>query len=167
VFVRQGASTVPARKPPFSHDPETGGGIMKSARSLVQQLSFEKTGEYFKKHGLEFGEAQKRTLGLIGEDGNYTNLAFLLSEQCTHTLRWRCLRQRKSVFKDRRELTDRCWGSSRGLRKYRPVQPHPVRLDGLERIDLRDYPPEAVRRRSSTRSSTGLRIQRIDAGQPV
>ena len=35
----------------------------------------------------EFGKAQMRTLYLIGEDDTYTNLAFLLSEQCTHMIK--------------------------------------------------------------------------------
>lgn len=148
VFVRQGASTVPATETAIlAMIRETGGEHYENARSLVQQLSFEKTGEYFKKHGLEFGEAQKRTLGLIGEDGNYTNLAFLLSEQCTHTLRLAVFEgSRKSVFKDRRELTGSLLGQLEeayaNIDRFNRTRSE---LDGLERIDLRDYPPEAVR----------------------
>ena len=47
-----------------------------------------------------------RTLHLIGEDNMYTNLAFLLSDQCTHMIKLAVFQgSRKSVFKDRRELT--------------------------------------------------------------
>ncbi len=46
-----------------------------------------------------------RTLYLIGEDDTYTNLAFLLSEQCTHMIRLAVFEgSKKSVFKDRREF---------------------------------------------------------------
>ncbi|MBP7403055.1 MAG: ATP-binding protein, partial [Clostridia bacterium] len=52
VFVRQGTSTVPATETAIlAMIRETGGEHYENARSLVQQLSFEKTGEYFKKHG--------------------------------------------------------------------------------------------------------------------
>ena len=43
---------------------------------------------------------------MIGEDGTFTNLAFLLSEQCTHTIKLAVFEgSKKSVFKDRTELS--------------------------------------------------------------
>ena len=77
-----------------------------AARSLSQQLTFERTSAFFKKRGLEFGRQQMRTLHLIGEDGTFTNLAFLLSEQCTHTIKLAVFEgSKKTVFKDRMELS--------------------------------------------------------------
>ena len=36
---------------------------------------------------MEFGPEQMKTLKLIGQDGLYTNLALLLSDQCVHTIK--------------------------------------------------------------------------------
>ncbi len=61
---------------------------------------------FFKKRGLEFGRQQMRTLHLIGKDGTFTNLAFLLSEQCAHTIELAVFEgSKKTVFKDRTELS--------------------------------------------------------------
>ena len=55
---------------------------------------------------MAFGPSQMRTLHLIGPDGTYTNLAFLLSDQCNHTVKLAVFEgSKKSVFKDRQELT--------------------------------------------------------------
>ena len=46
------------------------------------------------------------TLHLIGDDDMYRNLAFLLSEQCTHMIKPAVFEgSKKSVFKDCRELS--------------------------------------------------------------
>ncbi len=47
-----------------------------------------------------------RSLYLIGEDGMCTNLAFLLSEQCTYMIKLAVFEgSKKFVFRDRRELS--------------------------------------------------------------
>ena len=88
VYVRQGASTVPATDASIiSMIKETSGDSYEAARSLNQQLTFHKAADFFKKRKIEFGKSQMRTLHMIGEDNTYTNLAFLLSEQCTHMIK--------------------------------------------------------------------------------
>ena len=107
VYVRQGASTVPATDAAILNMiKETSGDSYEAARSLNQHLTFNKAIDFFKKRKVEFGKAQMRTLHLIGEDDMYTNLAFLLSEQCTHMIKLAVFEgSKKSVFKDRRELS--------------------------------------------------------------
>ena len=107
VYVRQGASTVPATDTAILNMiKETSGDSYEAARSLNQQLTFEKATAFFDKRKTEFGKLQMRTLHLIGEDGMYTNLAFLLSDQCTHMIKLAIFEgSRKTVFKDRRELS--------------------------------------------------------------
>ena len=86
VYVRQGASTVPATDTAILNMiKETGGDSYETVRSLDQNLIFDKSADFFKKRKVEFGKAQMRTLHLIGDDDMYTNLAFLLSEQCTQS----------------------------------------------------------------------------------
>ena len=148
VFVRFGASTVPATEAAIlDMIRETSGDCYEASRSLNQQLTFQKAGEYFQKQGLAFGEQQKRTLGLIGADGTYTNLALLLSEQCIHTLKLAVFQgSRKTVFRDRAELTGSLLNQLDEAFAYidRFNNTH-ADYRGLERVDVRDYPVQAIR----------------------
>nr|MBQ8243804.1 putative DNA binding domain-containing protein [Oscillospiraceae bacterium] len=148
VYVRQGASTVPATDAAILNMiKETSGDSYEAARSLNQQLTFDKAAAFFKKRKVEFGKAQMRTLHLIGEDDTYTNLAFLLSDQCTHTLKLAVFEgSKKSVFKDRRELSgsllEQLEDAFDYIDRYNRTR---AEFSGLDRVDMRDYPPEAVR----------------------
>lgn len=148
VYVRQGASTVPATDSAILNMiKETSGDSYEAARSLNQQLTFEKTTDFFRKRKVEFGNAQMRTLHLIGEDDTYTNLAFLLSDQCSHTLKLAVFEgSKKSVFKDRRELSGSLLKQLEEAFEYIDHYNRTrAEFSGLDRVDLRDYPPEAVR----------------------
>lgn len=148
VYVRQGASTVPATDAAIlSMIKETGGDSYEASRALNQQLTFEKTAAFFQKRNVEFGHAQMRTLHLIGEDGTYTNLAFLLSDQCSHTLKLAVFEgSKKTVFKDRRELSgsllEQLEEAFAYIDRFNRTR---AEFSGLDRVDLRDYPPQAVR----------------------
>lgn len=148
VYVRQGASTVPATETAILNMiKETGGDSYEAARSVNQQLTFEKAAAFFDKRGVEFGKAQMRTLHLIGEDGTYTNLAFLLSDQCTHTIKIAAFEgSRKSVFRDRREFSGSLFEQLEGAVDYIDrFNRTRAEFSGLDRVDMRDYPQEAVR----------------------
>lgn len=148
VYVRQGASTVPATDAAILNMiKETSGDSYEAARSLNQQLTFEKAREFFQKRNVEFEQAQMRTLHLIGEDQTYTNLAFLLSDQCTHSLKLAVFEgSKKSVFKDRCELSGSILKQLEDafdyIDRYNRTR---AEFSGLDRIDMRDYPAEAVR----------------------
>lgn len=148
VFVRQGASTVPASETAILNMiKETSGDSYEAARSLNQQLTFEKTGAFFKNRNVEFGNSQMRTLHFIGEDGMYTNLAYLLSDQCAHTIKLAVFEgSKKSVFKDRCELSGSLLEQLEEAYMYIDrLNRTRAEFSGLDRIDMRDYPPEAVR----------------------
>ena len=88
VFVCQGPSTVPATETAILNMiKESSGDSYEVARSLYQQLTFHETASYFKKKNIAFENSHKKTMGLIGNDGMYTNLALLLSDQCSHTIK--------------------------------------------------------------------------------
>lgn len=148
VYVRQGASTVPASETAILQMiRETAGDSYEKARSIRQQLTFEKAGTFFERRGVEFGPSQMRTLHLIGEDGTYTNLGFLLSDQCTHTIRLAVFEGgKKTVFKDRQEFSGSILGqleeAVNQIDRYNRTR---AEFSGLDRLDMRDYPPEAVR----------------------
>ena len=148
VYVRQGASTVPATEAAILNMiKETSGDSYEMARSLDQCLTFNKATDFFEKRKVEFGKTQMRTLHLIGEDDMYTNLAFLLSEQCTHMIKLAVFEgSKKSVFKDRQELSGALLAQLEEafdyIDRYNRTR---AEFSGLDRLDMRDYPPEAIR----------------------
>ena len=82
VYVRQGASTVPATETAILNMiKETSGDSYEKARSINQNLTFDKTISFFSKRNIQLQQTQMRTLYMIDENGMYTNLAFLLSDQ--------------------------------------------------------------------------------------
>ena len=148
VFVRQGASTVPATETAIlSMIRETSGDRYELARSLNQKLTFDVAGAFFIKKDIAFKNAQKKTLGLIGEDGTYTNLALLLSDQCTHTIKLAVFQgSQKTIFRDRREFSGSLFAQLEDVFSFidRYNKMH-AEINGLYRIDTRDYPAEAIR----------------------
>ena len=106
VYVRQGYSSVPATDSAIRRMiKETDGDCFESMRSLNQALSFEATEKEFQLRNVEFGAQQMRSLKLIDRDGLYTNLALLLSDQCTHTIKVAVFQGTDQViFTDRREF---------------------------------------------------------------
>ena len=148
VYVRQGASSVPAFESAIlSMIRETAGDRYEEARSLIQELTFNEADFVFENKQIPFGEAQKRSLGLIGEDGTYTNLALLLSDQCTHTVKIAVFEgEQKTVFKDRREFSGSLLKQLNDAYQFIDQFNHThAHTEGLYRVDKRAYPTEAIR----------------------
>ncbi len=96
---------------------------------------------------MEFGTELMKTLKLIGQDGFFTNLALLLSDQCTHTIKVAIFQgSDNAVFRDRKEfhgfLLKQLDEVYNFLNIYNKTE---ATFDGLRRIDRRDYPEEAIR----------------------
>lgn len=148
VYVRQGASSVPATEAAILRMiRETGGDSYEEMRSLVQELSFDAVSKAFSQAGLPFGDAQMRTLGLVSEEGLFTNLALLLSDQNPHTVKAAVFEgSSKTVFKDRFEfegsLLKQLDDVAAFIDRYNSTR---SRIEGLRRVDERDYPQEAIR----------------------
>lgn len=99
VYIRSGASSIPASESSIlKMIQETSGNDYEEERSLNQDLTFHTASHYFEKKGAAFQEAQMRSLGLIGQDGMYTNAGALLSDQCTHTVRFSSFEGTRSVY---------------------------------------------------------------------
>ena len=148
VYVRQSSSSVPASESAILNMiKETSGDRYEDARSINQQLTFEKAENYFAKRNVPFGDQQKRTLNIIGSDGTYTNLGMLLSDQCVHTIKMAVFDgSRKSVFRDRKELTGSLLTQLEDAYSYiDQFNRTRAEFEGLDRIDKRDYPGEALR----------------------
>ena len=148
VYIRQGASSVPASETAILNMiKETSGDCYEDARSLNQQLTFDKAENYFVKRKLPFGDQQKRTLNIIGADGTYSNLGMLLSDQCVHTIKLAVFDgSKKSVFHDRKELSGSLLTQLEDAYAYiDQFNRTRAEFEGLDRIDKRDYPAQALR----------------------
>jgi ATP-dependent DNA helicase RecG len=148
VFVRHGSASVPATEAAIvAMLRETAGESYEMGRSRLQKLDFAYASEYFARKGVAFGDTQRKTLGLFGEDGMFTNVALLLSEQCPHSMKVGVFGgSDKATFLDRREFS----GSI--LRQLEEVftfvdlhNPICSGYEGLERKDERGYPIGAIR----------------------
>jgi len=148
VYVRQGASSVPASETAILNMiKETSGDKYEDARSINQQLTFEEAEKCFEKRDMTFGDSQRRTLNIIGADGTYTNLGMLLSDQCVHTIKLAVFDgSKKTVFRDRKELSGSLLTQLEGAYAYiDQFNRTRAEFEGLDRIDKRDYPCEALR----------------------
>lgn len=126
---------------------DTDGETYEEARSLNQELTFASAEKELTERNVSFGENQKKTLGIKNADGIYTNLGLLLSDQCVHTIKLAVYEGKEKVqFKDRREfsgsLLKQLNEAYEFIERYNSVRSE---IDGLYRIDIRDYPVEAVR----------------------
>lgn len=86
-------------------------------------------------------------MNIISQDGTYSNLAMLLSDQCVHTIKMAVFEgSQKSVFHDRKEiggsLLQQLEEAYTYIDSYNRTR---AEFDGLERIDTRNYPVEAIR----------------------
>ena len=148
VYIRQGASSVPASETVILNMiKETSGDCYEDARSINQQLTFEKADAFFAGRKVSFGDQQKRTLNIIGADGTYTNLGMLLSDQCVHTIKLAVFEgSKKTVFRDRKELTGSLLTQLENAYSYiDQFNRTREEFEGLDRVDKRDYPAEALR----------------------
>lgn len=148
VYVRQGYSSVPATDNAIRRMiKETDGDCFEVMRSLNQNLTFEATKKEFDLRKIEFGSKQMQTLKLIDQDGLYTNLGLLLSDQCVHTIKVAVFQGTdQMVFKDRREFSGSLLKQMNEVYDFIDLH-NQIRatIEKLLRIDVRDYPEVAVR----------------------
>ncbi len=148
VYIRQGYSSAPATNTAIRRMiKETDGDRFEEMRSLEQELSFVVTAKEFARRNINFGLQQMQTLKFLNNDGIYTNLGLLLSDQCVHTIKAAVFQGvDQSVFKDRHEFTGSLMQQLNEVYDFIDFrnQTHAT-FDKLLRIDTRDYPEVAVR----------------------
>ncbi len=148
VYVRKGSSSQPVSDEGIREMIiQNSGKSYEKGRSLNQNLTFETLYDEMKKRSIEFGLSQMETLKLIGEDGLYTNLAYLLSEQCEITTKVALFQGTdKAVFRDRKEFTGSVLKQLEDVYQFLElINKTKATFSGLDRTDIRDYPEEAVR----------------------
>ncbi len=148
VYVRQGYSSVPATDTAIRRMiKETDGDRFEAMRSLNQNLTFEDVQKEFRLRNIEFGRKQMRSLKLVDNDGLYSNLALLLSDQCVHTIKVAVFQGvDQNIFKDRREFTGSLMKQMNDVYDYIDFHNRTrAIIKKLLRVDTRDYPEVAVR----------------------
>lgn len=149
VYVRQGTSSQPLTFDGIKRLlREEAGDFFEEGRSLNQELTFDAASYVLSERGVAFGDAQLQTLGVAIGDGLFSNLGYLLSDQCERGIKIaRFSGSTKMVFQTRRDV---------GGSVVRQVLDALEMLDVLnnvraevgaqpERVEWRDYPPEALR----------------------
>ncbi len=148
VYVRQGFSSVPATDSAIRRMIKaTDGDCFEAMRCLDQELTFDATEKEFELRSVEFGPQQMRTLKLVDNDGLYSNLALLLSDQNPYTVKVAVFQgTNQMIFKDRREFSGSLLRQMNDVFEY--VDLHNLTratIEKLMRIDVRNYPVVAVR----------------------
>ncbi len=148
VYVRQGYSSVPATNTAIRRMiKETDGDRFEEMRSLEQNLTFEAAEKEFLDRKVRFGQMQMKTLGIMSQDGVYTNLGLLLSDQCVHTIKAAVFEgTNQNQFKDRKEFFGSLFRQMEEVYDFIDFrnQTHST-FEKLHRVDQRDYPEVAVR----------------------
>lgn len=149
VYVRQGASSVQATWDQIRLFIKcTDGDSFESARSIIQDLTFDSAEDEFKRRNVDFEEDKYISLGLRdAEKDLFTNLALLLSDQCTHSVKVAVFEDPEStIFIDRRDFSGSIFRQLHDVYDYLMLNNRTSSIiRGLDRIDSIDYPPEAIR----------------------
>lgn len=148
VYVRNGTSADPATDTAIRMMiKETDGDSFESRRSLEQNLTFDAAKAQFARQKVPFDFAKMQTLGLVSQDGIYSNVALLLSDQCPSTIKAATFAgTEKEVFQDRREFSGSLFRQLDDLYAYLDLRNQTkATFQGLYRTDTKDYPEEALR----------------------
>ncbi len=148
VYVRSGTASDPATEAAIRKMiKETDGDCFEDMRSLEQNLTFDAANAQFAKCNVPFDASKMQTLGLTSPDGVYSNVAFLLSDQCGSTIKAATFAGTdKSNFQDRREFGGSLFRQMDDLYAYLDMRNQTAAsFEGLYRHDRRDYPEEALR----------------------
>lgn len=149
VYVRQGASSVPASPEQIRQMiKENDGDTFEENRSLEQHLTFEEAERAFKLYGVEFGAEKFRALGMTQKnDALFTNLALILSDQCAHTTKIAVFSDETCTeFRDSKEFGGSVFRQFENTVNYLALcnKTRSV-IKGVVRTDKKDYPEEAIR----------------------
>lgn len=149
VYVRQGTSSVQASSEQIRQMiKDSDGDDFESMRSIEQELTFTSAAVAFESYGVDFSEEKYLALGMIHKnDGLFTNLALLMSDQCQHSIKVAVFGDdENTTFKDNREFKGSIFKQIDEAFRYIMLSNRTSSVfKGLERIDKSDYPEAALR----------------------
>lgn len=148
VYIRKGTSTQPMSEEAIKEMIiQSNGRSFEDCRSIEQNLTFKTLTDKMNDRNLSLKKAQMITLKMIGEDDLYTNLAYLLSDQCNITTKIALFQGKdKEEFRDRKEFKGSLLKQLDDVYEYLLLSNKTkARFIGLNRYDKEDYPKEALR----------------------
>lgn len=149
VYVRQGASSVPASTEQIRQMIKlSDGDVYETARSLEQDLTFSAAEKVFREHKIDFSSEKYPALGICRlSDNLYSNLAKIISDQCEHTIKIAVFADdNNTVFKAHKEFGGSVFTQLEEAFDYLMLcNQNPSTIVGINRIDRWDYPVEALR----------------------
>lgn len=149
VYVRQGTSSVQASSEQIRQMiKDSDGDDFESMRSIEQELTFASAAAAFESYGVDFSEEKYLALGMVHKnDGLFTNLALLMSDQCQHSIKVAVFGDdENTTFKDNREFKGSIFKQIDEAFRYIMLSNRTSSVfKGLERIDKSDYPEAALR----------------------
>lgn len=149
VYVRQGASSVPASNEQIRQMIKlSDGDVYETARSLEQDLTFSAAEKVFREHKIDFSREKYPALGICNlSDNLYTNLAKIISDQCEHTIKIAVFADdNNTIFKAHKEFGGSVFTQLEEAFDYLMLcNQNPSTIVGINRIDKWDYPVEALR----------------------
>ena len=149
VYVRQGTSSVQASSEQIRQMiKDSDGDDFESMRSIEQDLTFTSAAAAFECYGVDFSEEKYLALGMIHKnDGLFTNLALLMSDQCQHSIKVAVFGDdENTTFKDSREFKGSIFKQINETFRYIMLSNRTSSVfKGLERIDKSEYPEAALR----------------------
>ncbi|MCQ2079495.1 MAG: hypothetical protein MJZ38_05525, partial [archaeon] len=121
-------------------------GNYETATSLEQDLTFETTTRIFKEHFLDLEEGRQRILGLTDDEG-YTNLAYMLSDQFTASIKVAAyVDDSMTAFAARRIFRGSVLGQLRDVLEFIELNNRlSSEIIGYKRQDTWQFPPTAIR----------------------
>lgn len=115
--------------------------------SINQDLTFKNASEVFANQKLSFNKNDMKTLKLINKNNQYTNLAYILSDECEYTVKSAVFDGKENnYFKDRKEFSGSLFKQADEIYNYLDLNNKlSASFDGLWRNDKKDYPEIALR----------------------
>lgn len=149
VYVRLGATTQMATSETIRQMIIESSGIsFESNISKDQDLTFLFADKLFRDKNIRFTDIEKRNLNIINEDGLYTNLGLLMSDQCPYTIKMAIYKDNtKDEFIDYKETDKGCI-----LKQLEEAQTYinlnnriESEIKGFQRIENADYDIVSIR----------------------
>ena len=137
---------IPMKQSPEPQTADSAEAPFESFISPQQSLTFSEAERVFSEAGIEFDRDRMISLGFFC-NGLYTNLAFLISDQCTAGMKLAVYSDRSETgFIDRTEINGSILTHVQKamdfLNRYNPLQSE---INGLKRTDFRAYPENALK----------------------
>lgn len=148
VYVRHGIASVPSTEETIRQMIfEADAYSFEKDKTINTQLTFEYAKRYLENQALSFNESNMRTLGLINEDNDYTNLGLILSDQSPFVVKIAVYQNETTLeFKTRKEFSGSILKLVDDVLDYFTIiNKMSSKIVGFTRVDNYDFPIYALR----------------------